>query len=63
MVGQGIEAAGYHPAADTLSDEETLTRLAHIREVVARTAESMPLQIDFLRQLGGSSDPSLKRAS
>jgi tryptophan halogenase len=63
MVGQGIEASGYHPAADTLSDEETLTRLAHIREVVARTAEGMPLQMDFLRQLGGASDVSLKRAS
>ena len=38
MVGQGIEAGGYHPAADILTDEETLRRLAHIREVVAQTA-------------------------
>ena len=40
MVGQGIEAGGYHPAADMLPDAETLKRLAHIREVVARHAPS-----------------------
>ena len=39
LVGQGIEAGGYHPAADLLPDAETLKRLAHIREVVADTAE------------------------
>src|SRR5690606_41830373 len=41
MVGQGIAARGYHPAADLLPDEETLQRLRHIREVVARTAEEI----------------------
>ena len=40
LVGQGIEAGGYHPAADLLPDEETLKRLAHIRDVVARTRPS-----------------------
>src|SRR3546814_10887699 len=39
MAGQGIEAAGYHPAADLLADDETLTRLAHLRDVVAHTAD------------------------
>ena len=48
LVGQGIEPGGYHPAADLLPDEETLTRLRHIREVVAKTAEQMPTQDEFL---------------
>jgi tryptophan halogenase len=63
MVGQGIEAGGYHPAADLLPDDETLHRLDHIRQVVANTAEAMPSQAEFLRQSGGASDVSLRRAS
>jgi tryptophan halogenase len=63
MVGQGIEAGGYHPAADTLADEETLTRLAHIREVVAQTAVQLPMQDEFLRREGSASGESLRRAS
>jgi tryptophan 7-halogenase len=50
MVGQGIEPGGYHPAADLISDEETMTRLAHIRGVVQNTAAAMPTQPDFLTQ-------------
>ncbi len=53
MVGQGIEAGGYHPAADLLSDKETLTRLAHIRGVVQQTSQAMPAQSAFLMQQGG----------
>ena len=63
MVGQGIEAGGYHPAADILPDAETLKRLAHIREVVASTAQLMPGQAEFLRRHGSASGISLKRAS
>jgi tryptophan halogenase len=63
MVGQGIEAGGYHPAADILPDAETLKRLAHIREVVASAARLMPVQADFLRDHGSASNVSLKRAS
>jgi tryptophan halogenase len=63
MVGQGIEAGGYHPAADLLPDEETLKRLAHIREVVATTASLLPTQPEFLRQRGSASNVSLRRAS
>ncbi|MDB5692414.1 MAG: tryptophan halogenase [Alphaproteobacteria bacterium] len=62
MVGQGIRAGGYHPTADTLSDAETLKRLAHIREVVANTAQLMPVQAEFLRAHGSASNLSLKRA-
>jgi tryptophan halogenase len=52
MACQGIEPQSYHPLADTLTDQETLDRLAHIRKVVADTAAAMPRQVDFLRQIG-----------
>jgi tryptophan halogenase len=58
MVGQGIEPGGYHPAADLLPDAETLDRLAHIREVVARTAREMPTQEAFLSANGTAIDTS-----
>jgi tryptophan halogenase len=63
MVGQGIEAQGYHPAADLLPDAETLHRLTHIRQVVAGTAQAMPTQEAFLEQEGSASHASLRRAS
>lgn len=52
LVGKGIEAGGYHPGADMLSDAETLDRLRHIRQVVRETASAMPLQDDYLRSIG-----------
>jgi len=63
LVGQGIEAGGYNPAADLLPDAETLKRLAHIRAIVADTAEKMPSQREFLRQNNSASGVSLRRAS
>src|SRR3546814_6671662 len=63
MAGQGIEAAGYHPAADLLADDETLTRLAHLRDVVAHTAAAMPTQQEFLRQERSLAEQPLARAS
>jgi tryptophan halogenase len=52
MSGQGVEPQGYHPIADLLSDEETLHRLRHVREVIDQTANAMPRQDDYLRQIG-----------
>ena len=63
LVGQGIEAAGYHPAADLLPDSETLQRLAHVREVVAQTAQLMPTQDEFFQHHGSQSEIALRRAS
>lgn len=60
MVGQGIRAGGYHPVADLLSDTETLERLAHVREVVARAAGQMPPQEAFLDMNGSAIDASLQ---
>src|SRR5690606_41867011 len=51
---------GYHPAADLLSDEETLKRLASIRQTIAHTVEQMPTQEQFLRDNGGAIDPALQ---
>ncbi|MEZ0242925.1 MAG: tryptophan halogenase family protein [Sphingomonas sp.] len=60
LIGQGIKAGGYHPAADLLADQETLTRLAGIRGVVARTAEQLPTQRQFLLDNGSNCDVVLK---
>jgi tryptophan halogenase len=54
LVGQNAPAGGYHPVADMIDDQETLERLAHIRGVVAQTAEAMPTQTEFLRQQGSA---------
>ena len=63
LVGQGFEAGGYHPAADLLPDSETLHRLAHVREVIAQTAQAMPTQDEFLAHHGSKSEVALRRAS
>ena len=52
MAGKGIRPKSYHPAADTLPDADTLARLANIRAVIAETAGALPLQDDYLRQIG-----------
>lgn len=48
MVGQGIEARGYHPIVDMLDDDQLLGRLADVRAVNARAASLMPDHCDFL---------------
>jgi tryptophan halogenase len=62
MVGQGIQAQTYHPAADLLSDEETITRLKHMREVVANTAAVMPGQRQYLAEFTGITPEPLRAA-
>ena len=62
MVGQGIEAQAYHPAADVLSDAETLDRLKHIREVIANTAAAMAGQRQYLAQFTGGTPEPLRAA-
>jgi tryptophan halogenase len=52
MVGQGVHAGGYHPAADIFPEAETLTRLEHIRDVIARTVAALPTQTEFLAANG-----------
>ncbi len=61
MVGQGIEAGGYHPVADLLADGETRERIAGIRQTIANTAAAMPTQAAFLARQGSAIDPALHR--
>jgi tryptophan halogenase len=63
LVGQGVEAESYHPAADLLPDDETLKRLASIRGTIARTVEQMPTQEEFLQRYGAAIDPALRLTS
>lgn len=58
MLSQGIMPRAYHPAAHMLDEEETRKRLAHIREVIANTANQLPTQADFLRQTKGAIAPA-----
>ncbi|RPF70936.1 tryptophan halogenase family protein [Aurantiacibacter spongiae] len=60
MVGQGVQARGYHPAAALLDEDETRRRLGHIREVIATTVSQMPTQEEFLAQ-NGSAIPRERR--
>ena len=63
MVGQGMEAQTYHPAADLISDQETLSRLKHIREVVANTAATMPTQRQYIEEFTGATATLTRAAS
>ena len=54
LLGQGIVPSTHHPVARLLDDEETFTRLAHIREVIEQTAQQLPTQDQFLEQRGGA---------
>ena len=57
MVGQGIEAGGYHPAAGLLDDDEARRRVGHIRQVIATAVSQMPTQEDFLARNGSAIAP------
>lgn len=48
MVGQGVQAGGWHPATSVMDEAETLKRLTHIRQVIASTTGQMPTQNEFL---------------
>jgi tryptophan halogenase len=48
MAGQGVEARGYHPVADSISAEETMRRLEDVRQVNRRAVSLMPAHEDFL---------------
>jgi tryptophan halogenase len=50
MVGQGMMAERYDPVADHMSLAETQSRLAHIREAVAKSSDYMPTHHDFIAQ-------------
>jgi len=42
-----------------LPDEETISRLAHIRQVISQTASLMPMQRDYLQRQESASNLGL----
>lgn len=48
MHGQGVKPEGYHPLVDTLHEDEIERRLAHIKAVIDKSAETMPMQDEFI---------------
>jgi hypothetical protein len=42
-----------------LPDEETISRLAHIRQVISQTASLMPVQRDYLQRQESASNLGL----
>jgi tryptophan 7-halogenase len=50
MHGQLLQPQGFDPVAEVMSLEETRSRLAHIREAIANSADYMPSHRDFIRE-------------
>ncbi|RYD52525.1 MAG: tryptophan 7-halogenase [Sphingomonadales bacterium] len=50
MHGQLMKPQSYDPVADTMSLDETRSRLAHIRQAIANSADYMPKHRDFIRE-------------
>lgn len=50
MNGQGLKPKGYHPLVDTLSEKEIQRRLSHIHSVVQKSADTMPMQSEFINK-------------
>jgi len=49
LVGQGFKPEGYHPVADTISDDELRLRLTKIRSGIQNRLNGMPKHADFIR--------------
>ena len=48
LIGQGVQAASYHPLADAISDADLGDYLGKLRTVVARGAATLPGHADFI---------------
>lgn len=48
LQGQGIEAQGYHPLADSLDSDQNAAMLVQIEQVIARSAPTLPRHEDML---------------
>jgi tryptophan halogenase len=49
--GQGVRAAGHHPLADVLSEDEIAAYLGDVAGVIARCVDRMPAHAAFLAKL------------
>lgn len=50
LMGQGFEPEGYHPVADSISEEQLHMRLTHIRNAVAKRVSTLPKHGDFVKK-------------
>ena len=50
LLGQGIRPASFDPLAAALPPEETARFMAHVREMIDKTAAAMPRHEDFITQ-------------
>jgi tryptophan halogenase len=50
MHGQGLMPKGYHPLVDTLDESEIERRLKHIKSVIDKSVDTMPMQEDFINK-------------
>ena len=48
LYGQGVHPERYHPLADGISDVELEQRMMHVKSVVDKSVEYMPLQSEFI---------------
>jgi tryptophan 7-halogenase len=48
MMGQGIRANGYHPLADSLSNDEIEQFLSNVKTVIEKSADMMPTHQQFI---------------
>ena len=57
LIGQGIYPRGFDPVAHVLSDDETVARLADIKETIRKACEVMPTHADFIRNNCAADSP------
>lgn len=50
MVGQNIMPGSYHPMVHAISDEEILSRLSQIKDVVDKSDAYMPMHADYIKE-------------
>ena len=54
LAGQGVEAAGYNPMADAMSEDDLVRMLDETEATLIEEARAMPRHLDFLRDLIGA---------
>jgi tryptophan halogenase len=50
LYGQGLVPEGYHPLADTMSDDDLQLRLTGIRRAIMERVQSLPAHGDFIQR-------------
>ncbi len=58
LQGQGIEASGYHPLADTLDSDLNAAQLAQIEQVITRSVPTLPIHEAILSSIVAGAEPA-----